>query len=173
MFVYYIGSSNNAGLVSRPSCIGNIMGYHIRTIQVFSSSKLAVLVPRARRCCQPFRVAHVPSRTMGSGQLGGRRTSCWCPPYRRKRCTCANVSRCIASPREDGITYQAANAAIMPNAPPARSSGMFGPAESNNRYDNASMRNANMRVKNRKLNAKVDRRVRIQSKKVKMNQPNR
>lgn len=50
---------------------------------------------------------------------------------------------------------------------------MFGPAASNIRYANASMRNASMRVKNRKQNATVDRRVKIQSRKVKMNQPNR
>lgn len=72
--------------------------------------------------------------------------------------------------------YQARNAARMPNAPPARSNGMFGSpawrsAAVGVRYAMPRNKNARSRVKKSRKKATVDLRVQRSRMKVKMNQP--
>lgn len=66
--------------------------------------------------------------------------------------------------------YQAANAANIPKAPPARMQPVFGaPVEPTCRYPIANIRNAMSRVKKRKKNATVDFSVQMRRRKVKIN----
>jgi hypothetical protein len=80
----------------------------------------------------------------------------------------ADVRKCV-------VTYQAAKAAKIPKAPPARIRAMLGVVAPalyvGFKYPTPKHRKAKSSVKKRKKNATVDFSVRIRSKKVKMNQP--
>jgi hypothetical protein len=89
----------------------------------------------------------------------------WRPTYCLKM---AHVWKCA-------VAYQAAKAAKIPKAPPARIRAMLGVVAPSVyvgfKYPTPKQRKAKSRVKKRKKNATVDLSVRIRSKKVKMNQP--
>jgi hypothetical protein len=70
-------------------------------------------------------------------------------------------------------TYQAVNAARIPKAPPALRRPVWGAPSTWSRYARPRNRNARSRVKKRVKKATVERRVQINSRKVKMNQPMR